>query len=436
MIISFNPGDATLEEDFMDHTQIIAIAIFLITIFAIISERFDNTVLALLGAVAIVIFKVIPLDDVMSYVSFNTLAVLIGMMLFVAVLGETGFFEYIAIFTAKACKGSSVKIIFSLAVLTAIFSGILDNVTTVLLMGPVTFLITKKLKINPIPFIIMEIFASNVGGTTTLIGDPPNIMIGSAAGLSFSDFIVHLLPVTVVILFITTAIIYFMYRRKLVIKEEDKLEIMKLNPKDSLKDKKLLYKGLIILFFILLGFIFGDDLGLSAGVVAIAGASVYLLITRKPIGKYINQVEWSAILFFTGLFILVGGLESAGIIKMLADLILKFGQHNMILLMLILLWLSAIVSSFLDNIPFVATLIPLVMTLKAQGVDVTMLWWAISLGACLGGNGTLIGASANVVLAKVSERNGYKITFGQYLKVGFPLMILSIIIATGYLLIM
>lgn len=417
----------------MNHVQIIAIAIFLITILAIISERFDNTVLALLGAAAMVIFKVIPLDSVMSYVSFNTLAVLIGMMLFVAVLSETGFFEYIAIFTAKFCKGSVLKIIFSLAILTAIFSGILDNVTTVLLMGPVTFLITKKLKINPIPFVIMEIFASNIGGTSTLIGDPPNIMIGSAANLSFMDFIVHLLPITIVILLVTITIIYFIYRKNLIVKNEDKLEILKLNPKDSLKDKKLLYTGLIILFFVLIGFIFGDKLGLSAGVVAITGAAVYLLLTRKPIVNYINQVEWSSILFFTGLFILVGGLESAGIIKMLANLILKYDHNNTILLMLILLWLSAIVSSFLDNIPFVATLIPLVMTLKGQGVDVTMLWWAISLGACLGGNGTLIGASANVVLSKVSERNGYKITFGQYLKIGFPIMLLSILISTGYL---
>ena len=300
-------------------------------------------------------------------------------------------------------------------------------------MGPVTFLITKKLKINPIPFVIMEIFASNIGGTSTLIGDPPNIMIGSAANLSFMDFIVHLLPITIVILLVTITIIYFIYRKNLIVKNEDKLEILKLNPKDSLKDKKLLYTGLIILFFVLIGFIFGDKLGLSAGVVAITGAAVYLLLTRKPIVNYINQVEWSSILFFTGLFILVGGLESAGIIKMLANLILKYDHNNTILLMLILLWLSAIVSSFLDNIPFVATLIPLVMTLKGQGVDVTMLWWAISLGACLGGNGTLIGASANVVLSKVSERNGYKITFGQYLKIGFPLMLLSILISTGYL---
>ncbi|WP_055069242.1 ArsB/NhaD family transporter [Clostridium massiliamazoniense] len=418
----------------MNSQQILALAIFLIIIFAIISEKFDNTVLALFGAVLMIIFKIVPLEKAMSYVSFNTLAVLIGMMLIVAILGETGFFEFIAISTAKLCKGKVISIFFSLAVLTAFFSGILDNVTTVLLMGPVTFLITKKLNINPIPFVIMEIMASNIGGTTTLIGDPPNIMIGSAANLSFVDFIKTLMPVTTVILFITAGILYFTYRKKLTVENQYVTELLSLNPKDSLKDKNLLYKGLVIILFVLFGFIFGEHFGLSAGVIAITGATLYLLIARKPLGQFINHVEWSAILFFTGLFILVGGLESAGLIEKLAELILEF-NHSTLILMLILLWLSALVSPFLDNIPFVATLIPLVLTLKEQGIDVTMLWWAISLGACLGGNGTLIGASANVVLAKVSESKGYKISFIDYFKVGFPLMILSIIISMAYLLI-
>lgn len=418
----------------MNSQQILALAIFLIIIFAIISEKFDNTVLALFGAVLMIIFKIVPLEKAMSYVSFNTLAVLIGMMLIVAILGETGFFEFIAISTAKLYKGKVISIFFSLAVLTAFFSGILDNVTTVLLMGPVTFLITKKLNINPIPFVIMEIMASNIGGTTTLIGDPPNIMIGSAANLSFVDFIKTLMPVTTVILFITAGILYFTYRKKLTVENQYVTELLSLNPKDSLKDKNLLYKGLVIILFVLFGFIFGEHFGLSAGVIAITGATLYLLIARKPLGQFINHVEWSAILFFTGLFILVGGLESAGLIEKLAELILEF-NHSTLILMLILLWLSALVSPFLDNIPFVATLIPLVLTLKEQGIDVTMLWWAISLGACLGGNGTLIGASANVVLAKVSESKGYKISFIDYFKVGFPLMILSIIISMAYLLI-
>lgn len=419
----------------MNHEQIIALSIFLITIIAIITEKFDNTVVALLGACFMIIFKAIPLNLVMSYVSFNTLAVLIGMMLLVAVLKETGIFEFIAILTAKLCKGNSFKILISLAILTAFFSAILDNVTTVLLMGPITFLITKKLKINPIPFVIVEIFASNIGGTTTLIGDPPNIMIGSAANLNFSDFIKNLMPVTAIILIITTLIIYILHKKHLLVDEESKINLLKLNPYSYLTDKKLLIKGLLIMIFVLLGFIFGDKFGLSAGVVAITGATVYLLLSKKPINKFVNQVEWSAILFFTGLFILVGGLESTGVIKILAQLILKYGGTSTVVLTIVLLWLSAIVSSFLDNIPFVATLIPIVLTFKQQGIDVTPLWWAISLGACLGGNGTLIGASANVVLSKVSEKNGYKISFMEYFKFGFPLMILSIIISTIYLLI-
>lgn len=418
----------------MTTAQIFALSIFLLTIIIIVTERFDNTVIALLGASLMIVFHIIPLSKVMSYVSFNTLAVLIGMMLIVAILKDSGFFEYIALKIAKLCKGNSFYILLSLAILTAIFSAILDNVTTVILIGPITFMITKKLKVNPIPFVITEIFASNIGGTTTLIGDPPNIMIGSAANLNFSDFITHLFPITIIILVVTILIIYLLHKKNLFIEKKHKLSLLNINPSSSLKDKVLLYKGLFIIFFVILGFIFGSDFNLSAGVIAILGAVIYLLIAKKSISNYLNEVEWSTILFFTALFILVGGLESTGLINMLAQLIIKYSGNNSILLMLILLWLSAIVSSFLDNIPFVATLIPLILTLKQSGIDVSNLWWAISLGACLGGNGTLIGASANVVLSKISEKNGYKISFGQYFKIAFPLMILSIIIATIYLL--
>lgn len=420
----------------MDTKQIIAIIIFLVILAGIIIEMFDITVLALTGAVAMVAFKIIPLSKVMGYVDFDTIAVLIGMMLTVAVFKQTGFFEYIAMFTAKICKGKSFNILLALGILTAIFSAVLDNVTTVLLMGPVTFLITKMLKINPIPFVITEIFASNIGGTSTLIGDPPNIMIGSAAGLNFTDFIVRLFPITSVILIISILIIYVLNRKKMRVSEEDRQVILALNPKDEIKDKGLLIKGLIVIAFVLLGFIFSDFLGLNAGAVAMIGACVLLLISKSSISDIINDVEWGSILFFIGLFIMVGGLVETGVINMLAELIIKYGKSDPIVLILIMLWGSALVSAFLDNIPFVATLIPLVLVMKHQGVDVLPLWWAISLGACLGGNGTLIGASANVVLSGISNKNGYKITFVDYFKIGFPLMILSIIISTIYLLIL
>ena len=420
----------------MNTQQILSIIIFLVILAGIISEKIDITVLALTGAVAMVALKIIPLDKVMGYVDFDTISVLIGMMIIVSIFKRTGFFEYIAIFTAKICKGNPLKILFAIGIITAIFSAILDNVTTVLLMGPVTFLITSLLEINPIPFVITEIFASNIGGTSTLIGDPPNIMIGSAAGLNFSDFVTHLLPVTVVILFVSITILYILNRKHLIVKEENKIAISKLNPNEKITDKPLLIKGFIIIFFVLLGFIFSSQIGLNAGAIAMIGAVVFLLISKSSFEDVVYDVEWRSILFFIGLFIMVGGLVQTGVITMLAKLIIDFGKGSPIMLMIAMLWISAIVSSFLDNIPFVATLIPLVLVMKNSGIDVTPLWWAISLGACLGGNGSLIGASANVVLSGISEKHGYKLTFMSYIKVGFPLMILSIIIATGYLLIL
>ncbi|MGL4454212.1 MAG: ArsB/NhaD family transporter [Sarcina sp.] len=420
----------------MNTQQIIAIAIFLIILAGIISEKFDITVLALTGAIAMVAFKIIPLNKVMGFVDFDTIAVLLGMMLIVAIFKRTGFFEYIAIYTAKVCKGDSLKILFALGFITALFSAVLDNVTTVLLMGPITFFITKMLKVNPIPFVITEIFASNIGGTSTLIGDPPNIMLGSAAGLNFTDFLTHLFPVSLVILIFTIIILYVLHRKHLFVEEHHKIAITKLNPNEKITDKKLLIKGFIVIFFVLLGFIFSNQIGLDAGAVAMIGACIFLLISRIPMEDVIHDVEWSSILFFVGLFIMVGGLVQTGVINMIANLIVHFGKGNPILLMMIMLWGSAIVSSFLNNIPFVATLIPLVLVMGKSGIDITPLWWAISLGACLGGNGSLIGASANVVLSGIAEREGYKITFVDYLKIGFPLMIFSIIICTGYLLIM
>ena len=420
----------------MNTQQIISIIIFLIILAGIISEKVDITVLALTGAVAMVALKIIPLDKVMGYIDFDTISVLIGMMIIVSIFKRTGFFEYIAIFTAKICKGNPLKILFAIGIITAIFSAILDNVTTVLLMGPVTFLITSLLEINPIPFVITEIFASNIGGTSTLIGDPPNIMIGSAAGLNFSDFVTHLLPVTIVILFVSITILYILNRKHLIVKEENKIAISRLNPNEKITDKPLLIKGFVIIFFVLLGFIFSTQIGLNAGAIAMIGAVVFLLVSKSSFEDVVYDVEWRSILFFIGLFIMVGGLVQTGVITMLAKLIIDFGKGSPILLMIAMLWISAIVSSFLDNIPFVATLIPLVLVMKNSGIDVTPLWWAISLGACLGGNGSLIGASANVVLSGISEKHGYKLTFMSYIKVGFPLMILSIIIATGYLLIL
>ena len=413
----------------MNTQQIIAICIFAVVMILIISEKIDRTVVALSGAALMFLFKIVTFEEGISHIDFNTLFVLIGMMIVVAIVKKSGLFEYVAILTAKISKGDPSKIMVYFMIITAVLSAILDNVTTVLLIGPMTLVISDILSINPIPFLMTQIIASNVGGTSTLIGDPPNIMIGSAAGLSFGDFVVNLGPVIVIILIL----LIFIYRKELVKSSESEQSIAKLDEKKAIQDKTLLIKSLAVLALILVGFMTHSKLGIESSVVAITGACILLLIGKQDPHEIIYSVEWPTIAFFAGLFIVVGGLSNTGVISMLAKLLVEETHGNVILTMFLLLWISAIVSSFLDNIPFVATLIPLILTMQTQGMDVMPLWWATSLGACLGGNGTLIGASANVVLASVGQKHGYPITFKDYLKLGFPIMIFTVIISTIYL---
>ena len=421
-----------LEENNMNTQQIIAICIFAVVMILIISEKIDRTVVALSGAALMFLFKIVTFEEGISHIDFNTLFVLIGMMIVVAIVKKSGLFEYVAILTAKISKGDPSKIMVYFMIITAVLSAILDNVTTVLLIGPMTLVISDILSINPIPFLMTQIIASNVGGTSTLIGDPPNIMIGSAAGLSFGDFVVNLGPVIVIILILLIFIFKFIYRKELVKSPESEQSIAKLDEKKAIQDKTLLIKSLAENSDDI-GFMTHSKLGIESSVVAITGACILLLIGKQDPHEIIYSVEWPTIAFFAGLFIVVGGLSNTGVISMLAKLLVEETHGNVILTMFLLLWISAIVSSFLDNIPFVATLIPLILTMQTQGMDVMPLWWATSLGACLGGNGTLIGASANVVLASVGQKHGYPITFKDYLKVGFPIMIFTVIISTIYL---
>lgn len=417
----------------MNTQQIIAIAIFAIVMALIISEKIDRTVVALSGAALMFVFKILTFEEGISHVDFNTLFVLIGMMIVVSVVKKSGLFEYVAILTAKISKGDPSKIMIYFMIITAFLSAVLDNVTTVLLIGPMTLVVSDMLSINPILFLITQIIASNVGGTSTLIGDPPNIMIGSAAGLSFGDFVVNLGPVIIVILAVVIIIFKFIYRNDLVKSENSAELIANLDEKKAIQDKPLLIKSLVVLALILIGFMTHSKLGIESSVIALSGACIMLLIGKQDPHEIIYSVEWPTIAFFAGLFIVVGGLSSSGVITMLANLLVTKTGGNVVLTMFLILWISAIVSSFLDNIPFVATLIPLILTMQTQGMDVMPLWWATSLGACLGGNGTLIGASANVVLAGVGQKHGYPITFINYLKIGFPIMILTIIISSAYL---
>lgn len=419
----------------MDINQIIAICIFSLVMLAIISEKINRAVAAMTGALLMVIFNIVSFEHGLSHIDFNTIGVLIGMMLFVSVVKNSGLFEYVAILSAKKSKGDPWKIMLCFIILTAILSAVLDNVTTVLLIGPMTIVITEILKINPVPFLITQILASNIGGTATLIGDPPNIMIGSAANLSFIDFVINLGPVVIIILFFTIICFRFMFKKHLYVDDKYKEEILKLDESKAIKDKPLLIKSIIMIILILLGFVLHNIIHIESSVIALTGATVMMFIGKQDVDEILSSIEWSTIAFFGGLFVIVGGLVEVGIIDFIASYLINATSGNLALTMLVILWLSAIISSFLDNIPFVATLIPLILTMQAQGVDVTPIWWATSLGACLGGNGTLIGASANIVLSNVGDKNGYPISFKSYFKIGFPLMLLSIVISTFYLLI-
>lgn len=419
----------------MSLQQIIAIVIFLCTMGAIITGKVHNTVASLTGAACLVLTHILSIEDCVDAVDVETICILVGMMLLVAVIKNSGIFEYIAIKAAKIAKGRPWPIMVIFILITAVCSGMLDNVTTVLLVGPMTLAITNILKVDPVPYIITQIMASNIGGTATLIGDPPNIMIGSAANLSFVDFILNTGFATIFVMIVGLICMYFIYGRKLFVTDEAIAKVMQLDENKAIKDKKLMHESVIIIILVALCFIFHDQLGVQSCTVAIAAACIMLLISGQEPEEIIADVEWPTILFFIGLFIVVGGMKKVGVITMLANALVAATGGNMIITMMVILWVSAIVSSFLDNIPFVATLIPMILTMQAEGMDVAPIWWALSLGACLGGNGTLIGASANVVLSGISKNNGHPITFGQYFKIGFPMMILSIIVCSVFLLI-
>lgn len=415
--------------------EIISILVFLVVIIAIMTEKVHRTAAALTGAVVLLLTHVLSIDSAVGYIDFNTIGVLIGMMLFVAVVKNSGIFEYIAIKAAKLAHGDPWKIMIAFILITAGLSAFLDNVTTVLLVGPMTITIARMLNVNPVPFLITQILASNIGGTATLIGDPPNIMIGSAAGLDFIDFLANTGVVVLFVIIGLVIVMRFIYKPKLSAGKEAIQSVMELDEKKAIEDWPLLYKSVVMMILVVIGFIFHSQIGIESATIALTAAAIMLLLGRQNIDYIISEVEWTTILFFVSLFIVVGGLVETGLIGQLAEFVINVTAGHTILTILVLLWASALLSAVLDNIPFVATLIPLVQAMGESGIDVTPLWWAISLGACLGGNGTLIGASANVVLSGISNKHGYPITFKDYTKIGFPVMIMSVIISTAYLLI-
>lgn len=412
----------------------IALLLFVIAYGIIVSEKIHRTKIALIGAICVLLLKIMSQETAIKMIDFNTIGLLIGMMIIVAITSKTGLFQYMAVKAAKTVGGDPLKILVVFFWLTAICSALLDNVTTVLLFTSVTFAISDILKINPIPFLITEIIASNIGGTATLIGDPPNIMIGSATGLGFNDFIINLIVPILAISIATNLLLYWLYRKDMKISPDQKQLIMALEESSFLIDIPLMKKCIIILCLTIFGFILHQLLHLNSATVAMAGAAILLLIGKLDPEEVFKEIEWNTIFFFVGLFILVGGLEVTGIINMVAQWAMTITHGNVIMMHVLVLWLSAIGSAFVDNIPFVATMIPLIKSMGAIGhMDVTSLWWTLSLGACLGGNGTLIGASANVVVSSLAAAHGRPISFIGYMKIAFPLMILSIIISNIYI---
>lgn len=412
----------------------LAVLIFAGAYVLIATEWVHRVVVALAGAGLMLLFQIVSAQDAFSSpefgVDWNVIFLLLGMMVIVGVLRHTGLFEFLALWSAKRARGRPFRILAMLVVITAVAAALLDNVTTVLLVAPVTVLIAERLGSSPVPFLIAEAMASNIGGTATLIGDPPNIIIGSQAGLSFGDFIVNLAPLVLVLLVVFLVLARVLFRKALVYSAERAAELMALDEREALKEGPLLARSLAVLAVVTVGFLLHGVLGYEPSVVALLGAGVLLLIARREPGPFLAEIEWPTLLFFVGLFVMVGALVKVGAIDRLAEGALDATGGSLLVAALGLVVVSAVLSAVVDNIPYVATMAPVVQRLaSALPGDTTVLWWSLALGADLGGNATTIGASANVVILGVSERSGYRIRFLEFLKYG--LVVTAVTIATS-----
>jgi Na+/H+ antiporter NhaD/arsenite permease-like protein len=426
----------------------LATGIFLLTYAIIIADRFNRAVVALLGAALVVGLGVLDQEEAVRGIDFNTIGLLTGMMVLVGVAQRTGVFQFLAIRAAKTAEGDPWGILVMLSIVTAVLSALLDNVTTVLLVAPVTLLIADELKLRPYPLLFAEINASNTGGTATLIGDPPNIMIGSATGLTFNQFLLHLTPVCLVVFAATLIPLRLVFGRHLGGTAEARERLLAFDEYEAIRDAVLLRKCLIVFGLVILGFVLAHPLGLQPATIALGGAALLLLLVtvgldREEAARRVHdgfaQVEWITIFFFCGLFVIVAGVERAGLLARLAEWTLSLTAGDFAATTMAILWVSALLSAVVDNIPFVATMIPMIEQMRpaferagVTGEGLDGIWWALALGACLGGNGTLIGASANLVVAGLAERSGVPFRFLPFLKVAFPLMLLQVAIGALY----
>ena len=424
------------------HAIVVTTTILVVAYIFIATEKIPKMTVALVGASLTLLLGLLGQSQkvngtfdphyFINFVDFNVIFLLVSMMIIVSIATRSGMFSWVANEMLKKTKGHPKTILCCLAIFTAIASAFLDNVTTVILIMPITFAIAKELEINPVPFLITEILASNIGGTATLIGDPPNIIIGSAANFSFMDFINELTIIVAIILLVVIAILVFWFRKHLHATEENMAKVANLDNSKTINDKALMIRSLLVLFLVILGFVTHDITHIQTSVCAMAGASI-LLLFEKP-HEILHEVEWNTIFFFIGLFVIIGGFEAAGGIEIMAKWLLDITHGSQALASMVILWGSGILSGIIDNIPYTATMAPMIAEITStNGMDFAYpLWWALSLGACLGGNLTIIGAAANVIVSETSAAAGHPIKFMEYLKYGAVVTLTSLVLSSGY----
>jgi Na+/H+ antiporter NhaD/arsenite permease-like protein len=412
---------------------LLAGGIFVVAYGLIVSERFDRTLVALLGGLLVVALGVIDQEEAFAAIDFNVIFLLAGMMVLAGGLAQTGFFEYLAGHAIRLSRGEPFRLLITLSIVTAGLSALLDNVTTVVLLVPVTLSIARTLRVSPFPYLISQVFASNIGGTATLIGDPPNILIASAAGLDFGDFLLNLTPVVLVIMVAFLGVMWLAFGRHMQ-DDADRLDILaRLDPAASIKDRRLMNRALVVVGLTIAGFLANFALGLEVATVALLGATVLMIVGPLDPHEALRDIEWKTLFFFVGLFMLIEAIVHVGVVGGVADALADAAAGRLDVATLGVLWFSALASAIIDNIPYTVTTIPIIEGLAESGLNAEPLWWALALGACLGGNLTIVGASANIVVANMAARDGHPITFMQFFRYGLGVVAISLVISTLYL---
>lgn len=419
----------------------IAAAIFIASYIAIATEKIDRTIIALLGAALMLIIGLIDQSNAFRHIDLNVIFLLAGMMIIVNIMKRSGLFEWLALSTAKVTGGRPLLLLITLSLITAFTSAFLDNVTTMMLMAPMTLLIADALRIDPVPLLISETMASNIGGTATLIGDPPNMLIGSAANLSFLDFLTNMAPLVLIILVVFTLMGTGLFGKALRRTSPNVAALASLQPRKAIKDRYLLWKSVGVLAVVFIGFILHEMLNIYPATVALGGAALLLLLSQlppkkkkiDPVETLLAEIDWPTLFFFIGMFIMIAGLQATGVIGVILNLLTSLTGSNVLFASMVIMWGAAILTMVTSAVPFVLAMIPVIGGLAAQGVQpIEPLWWSLALGACLGANGTMIGSAANMVVAGISNRSGHRITFGNFTRKGLPVAFVSLILASLY----